>query len=210
LKIDLSLSNPDNRVEYEFWFSSILDMSVESVAQLGEYQKPFGNHTLFTPRIVTFSCPGCPPYIRETNCLSDGQYCPYRSRSHEEQVVSKDSALSYHFLKDDKTLDTIDKITDKEIMMENLRSKCIYLHSQREDPTMVLGQWFRYMYAMNSLTMSSGQLNQDWSDSILHEIGIDTEEIHDCVENSFEEPGNYKSDNKLLKEDRWWQRIMDV
>ena len=37
LKVDLSLANPDNRVEYELWYSSILDMSVEAVAQLGEY-----------------------------------------------------------------------------------------------------------------------------------------------------------------------------
>ena len=32
LKVDLGLNNPDNRVEYELWYSSILDMSVEAVA----------------------------------------------------------------------------------------------------------------------------------------------------------------------------------
>ena len=65
LKVDLGLKNPDNRVEYELWYSSILDMTKQSISQLGEYQKPFGNHTLFTPRIITFECDGCPKYIRE-------------------------------------------------------------------------------------------------------------------------------------------------
>ena len=65
LKIDLRLSNPDNRVEYELWFSSILDMNNNAIKQLGEYEKPFGDHTLFTPRIVTYPCPMCPKEIRE-------------------------------------------------------------------------------------------------------------------------------------------------
>lgn len=60
LKVDLGLKNPDNRVEYELWYSSILDMSPSSISQLGEYQMPFGNHTLFTPRLMTFACENCP------------------------------------------------------------------------------------------------------------------------------------------------------
>jgi hypothetical protein len=35
-------------------------------------------------------------------------------------------------------------------------------------------------------------------------------EIERCVNNSFESPGNYQSDNKYLKEDRFWQAIMQV
>ena len=27
LKVDMSLANPDNRVEYELWYSSILDLT---------------------------------------------------------------------------------------------------------------------------------------------------------------------------------------
>ena len=37
LKIDLSLTRPDNRVEYELWYSSILDMSKDQLVDLGEY-----------------------------------------------------------------------------------------------------------------------------------------------------------------------------
>lgn len=75
LRIDLGLANPDNRVEYELWYSSILDLNVEAIKELGEYQKPFGKDALFTPRIVTFSCELCPKEVREANCISDGKYC---------------------------------------------------------------------------------------------------------------------------------------
>jgi hypothetical protein len=32
-------------------------------------------------------------------------------------------------------------------------------------------------------------------------LDVDPEEIEKCVEDSFEEPGNYQSDNKILRED---------
>jgi hypothetical protein len=37
IKIDLSLARPDNRVEYELWYSSILDLSKDQLVDLGEY-----------------------------------------------------------------------------------------------------------------------------------------------------------------------------
>jgi hypothetical protein len=64
IKVDLSLANPDNRVEYELWYSSILDITPQNISMLGEYQKPFGKDALFTPRIFTFACENCPEFIR--------------------------------------------------------------------------------------------------------------------------------------------------
>jgi hypothetical protein len=83
---DLSLSNPDNRVEYELWYSSILDLSAKSLKEMGKYQVPFGADALFTPRILTFNCENCPSFIRKENCVSDGKYCPYRPKSSSEEM----------------------------------------------------------------------------------------------------------------------------
>ena len=41
-------------------------------------------------------------------------------------------------------------------------------------------------------------------------MDVDADEIEKCVEDSFEEPGNYQSDNKILREDAKWQRIQNV
>lgn len=56
MKVDMSLFNPDNRVEYELWYSSLLDIDQDALKELAIYQEPFGNWTLFTPRILTFDC----------------------------------------------------------------------------------------------------------------------------------------------------------
>ena len=48
------------------------------------------------------------------------------------------------------------------------------------------------------------------SNEALTHIGLDHKEVDTCVENSFVEPGNYQSENLLLKEDRKWQSIMEI
>lgn len=37
IKVDLGLTRPDNRVEYELWYSSILDLSKDQFVDLGRY-----------------------------------------------------------------------------------------------------------------------------------------------------------------------------
>ena len=51
--------NPDNRVEYELWYSSILDIQRDRLYDLGAYERAFGKDVLFTPRILTYSCKNC-------------------------------------------------------------------------------------------------------------------------------------------------------
>jgi hypothetical protein len=94
IKVDLSLQRPDNRVEYELWYASMLDLPKVMLAQLGEYQKPFGKDALFTPRILTFSCLNCPAYIRQNDCISDGLYCPYRGSTETELDSDSDMHAS--------------------------------------------------------------------------------------------------------------------
>ena len=91
--------------------------------------------------------------------------------------------------------------------MENLRSKCVYEYTLKNGNSFdksIHGQWFRYMYAMNTLVLAQGELTKSWSTRVLEQIGISPQEINLCVNNSFAEPGNYQSENRFLKEDRWW------
>lgn len=76
----MSLSNPDNRVEYELWYSSVFDLSTDQIRDIGEYNQPFGTNVLFTPRIVNFECMNCPLSIRQSECVSNGLYCPYQPK----------------------------------------------------------------------------------------------------------------------------------
>ena len=69
--------HPDNRVEYEFWYSTILDMDFDKLVDIALFQKALNKHALFTPRIFTYQCQNCAKEIKENYCIGDGNYCPY-------------------------------------------------------------------------------------------------------------------------------------
>jgi hypothetical protein len=45
------MANPDNRVEYELWYSSIVDLEYFHIYDLKTFQQVFGENTLFEPKI---------------------------------------------------------------------------------------------------------------------------------------------------------------
>jgi len=123
------LSNPDNRVEYELWYSSVFDLSTEQIKEIGEYNQPFANNVLFTPRIMTFECDVCPSFVKVKSCVSNGKYCPYAPKSSSTN--------------DDMVYDEI------EIMKENLLEKCLYQHIvDRDGENVNYKDWFNYMISM--------------------------------------------------------------
>jgi len=136
IKVDLGLTRPDNRVEYELWYSSILDLSKDQLVDLGKYQKPFGNDTLFTPRILTFSCPTCPPAIREANCFSEGKYCPYRPKFTAAEELDEAGEAANPFEDRDEGIQEVARtVGDQALLMESLREKCLYEKVAKEDDT---------------------------------------------------------------------------
>lgn len=82
---------------------------------------------------MTFECLNCPATIREQSCISDGKYCPY-------QPVLQEFA---------------GKFTDKVIIEESLREKCIYQdivgESYRDGDDVNYDTWFRYMLSMREV-----------------------------------------------------------
>lgn len=77
IKALLEMAHPDNRVEYEFWYSTPLDVEPWLLYDISLYQRALGTHALFTPRILTYSCKGCSSEMKSNQCLADGLYCPY-------------------------------------------------------------------------------------------------------------------------------------
>jgi hypothetical protein len=77
IKNELEMVHPDNRVEYEMWYSTILDFEKWKIYDIANYQRALQNNSLFTPRILTYSCKYCSQEVKEKNCLSDGDYCPF-------------------------------------------------------------------------------------------------------------------------------------
>ena len=100
------MAHPDNRVEYELWYSTVLDTEAWLIYDLSLYQQALGKNALFTPRIITYSCKGCTEEMKSELCLADGSYCPYFPKQ--------------------KIPDRMKGINDGEILTESLRQRCVY------------------------------------------------------------------------------------
>lgn len=54
------------------------------------------------------------------------------------------------------------------------------------------------------------EFSKENSDRGFDFLDIDPEEIEKCVNNSFDVPGNFQSDNRILREDRAWQNLQQI
>jgi hypothetical protein len=77
IKAELEIVHPDNRVEYDLWYSTVLDLQSWLVYDMSLYQRALDSSALFTPRILTYSCRSCSEDMKRSQCLADGKYCPY-------------------------------------------------------------------------------------------------------------------------------------
>lgn len=96
LKATLDLSQDNNSVEVDFWYSTSLDLGIKLANEFSALAYSFSSDhnkkPLFTPRIATFACAGCPDEIKQKNCVSDGRYCAFEPRFMEAfNLDQKDS-----------------------------------------------------------------------------------------------------------------------
>lgn len=94
------LPHPDNRVEYDFWYTTANDEALDFLRNFGDYHKRFEKDVYFTPRFVSWSCPTCEEDFKKKHCLSDGKYCAFQFGNENH--------------------------TGREILYENIREKCLH------------------------------------------------------------------------------------
>ena len=110
--ITFTIAHPDNRVEYDLWYTSSDDRALDFILDFYDYNKGLGRDVEFTPRFVYWECERCDQEILSKHCWSKGKYCAIDS--------------------------TNDKHTGREIMLEDLREKCI-------DAIYSSEHWWKYM-----------------------------------------------------------------
>lgn len=69
------IARPDNRVEYDIWYSSSNDLALDFIHDFFKVDKRFGESVLMTPRFVFWTCDECDPSFVKRNCFGDGKYC---------------------------------------------------------------------------------------------------------------------------------------
>ena len=71
------ISRPDNRVEYDIWFSSSNEKAMGFIEDFAKVDAKFGDDVLMTPRYLVWECKDCPSSFKQIHCFGDGKYCSY-------------------------------------------------------------------------------------------------------------------------------------
>ena len=96
------IENHQNKVDYEFWYTSSNDRALDFIRDFEEYHEKFDEKSVsIKPRFVIWTCPGsCDSNMKAESCFSDGKYCAFER-----------SNL---------------RLKGREILLEDLREKCIF------------------------------------------------------------------------------------
>lgn len=111
------MDKPDNRVEYDFWFTSSNDRALDFITDFAEYDQKFGDKVLMTPHYVFWKCVYCEEQYLKNDCYGEGKYCAVEPSNED--------------------------IKGREIILEDLRQKCLYHEVYEKQNNRKL--WWDYM-----------------------------------------------------------------
>lgn len=156
LMASFDIVHPDNRVEWDFWYSSSNEKALEFLRGYRENQHKLGDKTLFTPHFSFWSCVECDNKLKRDMCFGDGKYCA---------IDTKNS-----------------KLTGQEILEEDLRQKCLYkkltMNKYKKEDLF-------WDYIEIVLTNCYNGINEDCSKQAHTELELDFKVTQACVNKSF-------------------------
>lgn len=168
VKFDWGIPSPDGRVEWTLWQSAWDDQTMATMAQLEEMVSVLGDRAFFTPRFVSYngSKVGCHYQGESTEacgnmCLNKGRYClldpsPFHDR---------DSGAS-----------------GADVVVENLRRKCIWKLVSKTDPGVGL-KWWKYVKESGAVCGQDENLFKEraCAEKVMLSYDIDTHEVNECM-----------------------------
>ena len=197
----MDVTNDDNTVEVDLWYSSSMDLGLKLDSELAalstSHKNSDSSKPLFTPRIASYSCTKCDDDFKQTTCLSDGLYCGFMPDFYTEYGLAEKGV----------------SMTGREVLIQGLREKC--LHKIMSEKYNDEGSLFWTFSGYVRQCFVDSDLNKnvplpkslaecyDWSTVMIRdheEVGT----LNSCVDGSFETEGDLESDNSILRDDRKW------
>jgi hypothetical protein len=173
------MDKPDNRVEYDVWFTSSNDRALDFITDFEEYDQKFGDKVLMTPHYVFWKCTFCEEEYLQNDCYGGGKYCAVEPSN--------------------------ENLKGREIILEDLRQKCLYNKLYENDSTRKT--WWDYMRYVHTNCYSV--INEDCSKSAHSKLGLDFLETQKCVMGSFSSIDweSEKTNNTLIdSEIEYWRQ----
>jgi hypothetical protein len=104
---------------------------------------------------VFWTCKDCEQKYLERDCFGGGQYCAYESSN--------------------------EALTGREIILEDIREKCLYRETYKQDKTRHL--WWTYMKQVH--VNCYNVVNRECSKNAHKKLGLDFTQTEKCVNDSF-------------------------
>jgi len=191
-------------VDVGLWYGSTLDLDPMFVESLYDYWQIIKKNIKFSAHIMTLQCPNCVFEVKEKECLSDGLYC---------LVPPKDTIGQQY------------NITDAAVLYDALFGRCVY-ENIKDDPQNTVS-YYNFIYNSRKFCQTwhsnlqwwveDGAVVQDlesmkWcnANQISKHSMLNLDDILQCVDNSFKEPGNNQTDNMLLYQDKLLAEVYGI
>lgn len=169
------INHTTDHVNYDLLLSTYQDKALDFVSEFKKYHDRLANITTMTPHYFSWPCYSCDDDIKAQDCLGNGKYC----------------AVDYNDL----------NINGTQILMANIRQKCIYKNSietKKDD-----SDWWNYMTKAHATCYND--FTEDCSKMIHTKVGLDWDTTMKCVNESFTNKGTVDEDNTILGEDyEYW------
>jgi hypothetical protein len=136
------MDKPDDRVEYDIWMTSSSDRALDFITDFSSFDEKFGDSALMTPRYVFWKCPFCEQEYLDNDCYAAGKYCAVETSN--------------------------TKIKGREIILEDLRQKCLYQIEYNTSRTHHI--WWDYIKTIH--TNCYNVLNEDCSIMAHTKLGL--------------------------------------
>jgi len=175
---DFDMKHPDNRVEYDVFYSSAQDKALDFFYDFASTDDQLGDSVLMTPRLVYWQCTSCDQEYKDQNCICGGRYCAVDVRDYSG---------------DERAL------IGKEIVMENLREKCI--HKIAYQDLKIRNAFWNYMKMVHRGCYRT--INAECYSTVAVQMNLPIPLIQQCVEDSFTS-ANHDSEhtlNNLIEDD---------
>jgi hypothetical protein len=75
------IKRPDNRVEYDIWYTSSNDRALDFIQEFSTTDAKFGDLVLMEPHFVVWKCPYCDEDYTKKECYGGGKYCAMEASS---------------------------------------------------------------------------------------------------------------------------------
>lgn len=177
LLANFGIDHPDNRVEWDFWYSSSSTKSYEFLKGYRELHEKLGDKTLFTPHFSFWECKECDATVKRNDCFNDGKYCG----------VNDDKDRTH--------------LSGQDILYENLRQKCLYNLLTESGKTHL---WWDYVLRAHSVCYNG--IDTDCSEQTHDKLGLDFDETQRCVDDSFYKANRESSENDILRDELEYMR----